>query len=152
MASAALRPESLPSAGASSAPTAAAARAPTKIATSGSSSRRAERAREVLVEELLGRERDGEDAGHVGADRDEADMAEREHAGDADEQVEAEDDRHVDEPGGDVELRRGRHRVADERDEDDERREHREGWKLLDHRSLDARHPRALGEEPLRAA
>ena len=47
---------------------------------------------------------EGEDAGEVGADRDEADVAEREHPGVADEDVDRDHDRDADERLAELEL------------------------------------------------
>ena len=63
-----------------------------------------------------------EDPRQVGADGDEADVAERQHAGVADEDVDRDDDRDVDEGVAELELA---HRVqlrADRRHRDDEQR------------------------------
>ena len=56
-----------------------------------------------------------ENAGCPGADRDEADVAERQHAGVANKDIEGDDDRDVDERIDHVRLGRARDQDADER-------------------------------------
>ena len=63
-----------------------------------------------------------EHAGRPGAERDEADVPEREHARVADEDVERDDDRDLDERVREVRLRRARDERADDRRRDDEHR------------------------------
>jgi len=68
---------------------------------------------------LLG-DRDGEHACRPRADGDEADVAERDDAGVADEDVERDDDRHRHERADEVDLRCGRRERAEQSGEDDE--------------------------------
>src|SRR5262249_26851518 len=72
--------------------------------------RRAEEVEELRHDRGLFGDRDREDTGRPRTERDEADVAEREHAGVADEEVQRDDDRDVDE-GVDEARRR---RVRDE--------------------------------------
>src|SRR5207302_9279008 len=53
-------------------------------------------------------------------ERDEADVPEREHAGVADEDVEADDDRHADQRVEEIDLRRTRRDVSEERSREHE--------------------------------
>src|SRR5262249_20855415 len=62
----------------------------------------------------------GENARRPGAERDEGDVTEREHAGVADEQVESDDDRDIHERLEEVRLQRGRDGESEQRRSQDE--------------------------------
>ena len=70
--------------------------------------------------------RHGEDSGRPGTERDEADRPERDHARVADEDVERDDDRDLDQRVEEIGLEVARDLEAEQRRRDDERRRHEE--------------------------
>src|ERR671923_4754 len=85
-----------------------------------------EEGKQLRHQRRLDRGRDGRQPGREGADRNEADVPEREYAGVAHEHVERDHDRHRHERGYEVLLGPGRHEAAHHPDEHDQAPRHQE--------------------------